>query len=135
MSDTELPYDGDLKQNQDNERPTYPLLSDKSYNLIKNGAMIILPALGTLYFALAGLWGFPEPEKVVGTIAAVNTFLGVVVLLAKRSYVNSGANGEITAEVDHAEHVVNLSDLKLGLTPEELAGKSLLQVRINKSNS
>ena len=50
-------------------------MSNKTYNTLKWIAMYLLPALGTLYFALAGIWNFPYGEQVVGTITAVDTFL------------------------------------------------------------
>lgn len=53
-------------------------MSDKTYDLLKTIAQIWLPALGTLYFTLAGIWGLPCAEQVVGTITAVDTFLGIV---------------------------------------------------------
>ncbi|MBQ2396430.1 MAG: phage holin [Bacteroidales bacterium] len=48
--------------------------------------MYVLPAIGTLYFALAGIWGFPYGEEVVGTIAAVDTFLGVILGISTAQY-------------------------------------------------
>jgi len=67
---------------------------------VKKSATIILPALATLYFALAQLWNFPEPEKVVASITAVNTFLGVLVQISKKSYYASGQQyaGEIQVQ-------------------------------------
>lgn len=50
------------------------ILSDKTYNLLKWVALILLPALGTLYFALASIWGLPFGEQIVGTITAIDTF-------------------------------------------------------------
>jgi hypothetical protein len=52
--------------------------SNKTYDQLKFLAMILLPALGALYFAVAGIWGLPKGEEVVGTITAVDAFLGVV---------------------------------------------------------
>ena len=49
-------------------------MSNKTYDNLKWIAMYLLPALGTLYFALAGIWNFPCGEQVVGTITAVDTF-------------------------------------------------------------
>lgn len=72
------------------ERKPTPLLGDGTYNVVKKSATIILPALATLYFALAQLWNFPEPEKVVASITAINTFLGVLVQISKKSYYASG---------------------------------------------
>ena len=43
-------------------------MSNKTYDTLKWIAMYLLPALGTLYFALAGIWNFPYGEQVVGTI-------------------------------------------------------------------
>ena len=53
-------------------------MSNKMYDVLKWIAMVCLPAIATLYFALAGIWGFPYGEEVVGTITAVDTFLGVL---------------------------------------------------------
>lgn len=61
-------------------------LSNKTYDILKWIAMYVLPAIGTLYFALAGIWGFPYGEEVVGTIAAVDTFLGVILGISTAQY-------------------------------------------------
>lgn len=61
-------------------------MSDKVYDVLKWIAQYILPALGTLYFALAGIWGFPYGEQIVGTITAIDTFLGVVLGLSSNTY-------------------------------------------------
>ena len=53
-------------------------LSNKVYDILKWIARYLLPALGTLYFTLAGIWSFPYGEQIVGTITAVDTFLNVV---------------------------------------------------------
>ncbi len=62
------------------------MMNDKLYKILKWIAMIFLPALGTLYFALAGIWGFPYAEQVVGTITAVDTFLGVILGISTAQY-------------------------------------------------
>ena len=48
--------------------------------------MYFLPALGTLYFALAGIWGLHYGEQLVGTITAIDTFLGVILGISKSKY-------------------------------------------------
>ena len=48
--------------------------------------MYLLPAAGTLYFTLAGIWGLPYGEQVVGTITAVDTFLGVILGISTSQY-------------------------------------------------
>lgn len=62
------------------------MMSNKLYDILKWIAQILLPALGTLYFALAGIWGFPYGEQIVGTITAVDTFLGVVLGISSAQY-------------------------------------------------
>lgn len=61
-------------------------MSDKTYNILKWITMYFLPALGTLYFALAGVWGFPYGEQVVGTLTAIDTFLGVILGISSSKY-------------------------------------------------
>ena len=68
-------------------------MNDKLYDVLKWIAMILLPALGTLYFALAGIWGFPYAEQVVGTVTALDTFLGVLLGISTSQY-NKNNTGE-----------------------------------------
>lgn len=66
-----------------------PILSDQLYNKLKFIAQVLLPALGTLYFALAGIWGLPYGEQIVGTITAIDTFLGALLGLSTMQYKKS----------------------------------------------
>ncbi len=61
-------------------------MSNKTYDVLKWVAQYLLPALGTLYFALAGIWGFPYGEQIVGTITAIDTFLGVILGISSVNY-------------------------------------------------
>lgn len=61
-------------------------MSNKTYDVLKWIAMYLLPAVGTLYFALAGIWGLPFGEQIVGTITAVDTFLGVLLGISTAKY-------------------------------------------------
>ena len=61
-------------------------MNDKTYDMLKWIAMYLLPAMGTLYFALAGIWGLPYGEQVVGTITAIDTFLGVILGISSAQY-------------------------------------------------
>lgn len=61
-------------------------MSDKVYDVLKYIAQIVLPAVGTLYFALASIWGFPYSEQIVGTITAVDAFLGVLLKISSDQY-------------------------------------------------
>lgn len=66
------------------------ILSDKTYSLLKWVALILFPALGTLYFALAGIWGLPFGEQIVGTITAIDTFLGAILGISTNNYKKNG---------------------------------------------
>ena len=61
-------------------------LSNKAYDILKWIAQLLLPALGTLYFALAQIWGFPYGEQIVGTITAVDAFLGVILGISSLNF-------------------------------------------------
>ena len=61
-------------------------LSNRVYDILKYIALIVLPAIGTLYFALAGIWGLPYGEQIVGTITAIDMFLGAVLQISSDSY-------------------------------------------------
>lgn len=65
------------------------VLSNRVYDALKFMTLILLPALATLYFAVAQIWGLPKAEEVVGTIAAVSAFLGVVARVSTSAYMKS----------------------------------------------
>lgn len=61
-------------------------MTNKIYDVLKWVTMIALPAIGTLYFTLSGIWGFPYAEQVIGTITAISTFLGVLLGISTSQY-------------------------------------------------
>lgn len=61
-------------------------MSNKTYDILKWVAQILLPAMATLYFAVAQIWGFPYGEQIVGTITAIDTFLGVLLGVSTNNY-------------------------------------------------
>jgi putative holin Dp-1 len=67
-------------------KPQDHMLSNKVYDGLKFLAMILLPALASLYFALAPIWNLPNAESVVGTITVVDTFLGGLLKVSNKSY-------------------------------------------------
>ena len=66
------------------------MLSNKTYDILKFIAQIVLPALGTLYFALASIWGLPYGEQIVGTITAVDAFMGALLGISSAKYKSEG---------------------------------------------
>lgn len=65
-------------------------MSNKTYDILKYITQIVIPAIGTLYFALAGIWGFPYGEQIVGTLTAIDTFLGVCLGISSKQYNQQG---------------------------------------------
>jgi TRAP-type uncharacterized transport system fused permease subunit len=61
-------------------------MDNKMYDILKWIAQILLPALGALYFALASIWGLPYAEQIVGTITAVDAFLGAILGISTYMY-------------------------------------------------
>lgn len=61
-------------------------MSNKTYDILVWIAQVVLPAIGTLYAALAMIWGFPYGEEILATIVAVETFLGTVLKISNAQY-------------------------------------------------
>lgn len=61
-------------------------MSDKTYDILAAIGRLILPAIGTLYFALAKIWGLPMAEEIVGTISAVTIFLNTILKIKSNQY-------------------------------------------------
>lgn len=61
-------------------------MSNKLYDVLKWMALVVLPAIATLYVTLAGIWNIPYTEQVIGTIAAVETFIGTVLQISNSQY-------------------------------------------------
>lgn len=66
------------------------MFTNRQYDILKWIAQILLPALGTLYFALSQIWGLPYGEEIVGTITAVDAFLGALLGLSSAKYREDG---------------------------------------------
>ena len=73
-------------------------MSNKTYDILKYIAQIVLPALGTLYFALAKIWGLPYGEEIVGTLAAVDTFMGAMLKISSNAYYAENADDNVNPD-------------------------------------
>ena len=106
-------------------------MSNKVYDVLKFLAQILLPALGTLYFTIAGIWNLPAAEQVVGTIVAIDAFLGAVLSLSKRSYDKDVVMGG-NMVVHHLESGGKNFSLELDQEPEELEGKREVRFEVQQ---
>lgn len=62
------------------------MLDDKIYDILKWVALVVLPAIATLYTALAGVWGLPYAQEIPATITAVDLFLGALLGVSTAQY-------------------------------------------------
>lgn len=104
------------------------------YDKLKFVAQVGLPALATLYFSLAGVWGLPSAEQVVATIVAIDTFLGVLLQISTAQYNKNGPVAKGTLEVTEHEDGKKLYNLQLDGDPEyELEGKDKVIFKVAKT--
>lgn len=109
-----------------------PLIqSNKVYDALKYIAQIFLPAAGTLYFAIAQTWGWSNGTEVVGTIVAVDTFLGVLLQISNVQYENSNLKYDGAVQIyDSPEKKTYSLDLHDDI--EELDNKKEVILKVKK---
>lgn len=69
-------------------------MTNKVYDVLKFVAQILLPALATLYFALAKVWNLPYSAEITGTISAIDVFLGTILGISSAGYVKNNENND-----------------------------------------
>jgi hypothetical protein len=105
------------------------VFSDVTYQVAKKLVQIILPAISSFYFGLASIWGLPAPDKVVGTIAVLTTFIGVCMGISTREYEKSGAayDGKMFAIPQEGKTVYSL---EFEGDPEDIKDKSSIRFKV-----
>ena len=73
-------------------------LKNSTYNVLKFVALVFLPALGTAYFAVAGIWHLQHTTQIIGTITAVDTFLGALLHVSSKPY-SPPTNGALKVDL------------------------------------
>lgn len=101
------------------------MFSNETYDKLKWIAQYLLPGLGTLYFTISGIWGLPYGEQVVGTFAAIDTFLGVLLGISSRNYQGDGTMIVDTSNPDRDIYRMELSD-----PVEDLSKKEALHFKV-----
>lgn len=104
------------------------VFSDSVYNKLKWVAQFFLPALGTLYFALSSIWGIPYGEQIVGTVTAVDAFLGVLLGISSSNYKGDGTMHIVANDKENKDTY----SLELNGPVEDLANKKLITFKVNK---
>lgn len=112
-------------------QPAGLLFNNKAYDLIKFLALVLLPAIGTLYFGIAAIWGLPHAEEVVGTILVVDTFLGGLIGITATQYKNSDARFDGRIDVSPGEEP-DTTNMNVSLSPDAIEGKDEVVIKVNK---
>ena len=107
--------------------------SSALYDILKQLALVILPALGTLYFALAQIWNLPYAEEIVGSIVAVDTFLGVVLHISKTQYNNSDERFDGTMRIVETADAKTFT-LDLSQHPEALEKQTQVIFKVEQAS-
>lgn len=68
-------------------------MSNKTYDILKDIALYIMPALATLILTLGGIWGIPYAEAIAATITALDTFLGAILKISSNNYAKEQETG------------------------------------------
>lgn len=108
------------------------LLSDSTYNKIKSSVQLLIPAICALYLAIAGIWGLPYSQQIVGTLTAIATFLGVLLKVSTKSYDNSDAKYDGKVVVEDGEDGQKLFSLELNDDPLALQNKESVTFKVHK---
>lgn len=105
-------------------------LTNRQYDAIKFTTIVVLPAFGTLYFTLATIWDLPAGKQILGTLLAVEAFIGVIIGISSKQYQESGAKyvGEINV-IDTPEKTK--FSLDYDGDPQELKDKKEAIFKVN----
>lgn len=102
------------------------VLTNKQYDVLKWIALYLLPALGTLYFTLSGLWGFPYGEQIVGTITAIDTFIAVIIGISSHNY-----QGDGTLMIDTSNPQIDTYRFDVDTDLDNLRDKKTLVLKVD----
>lgn len=114
----------------ENKDRSGPVLSDGQFKLLRRCVELLLPAIGAFYFAMAELWGWPNPGEVVASIAALTTLLGVVLVVLRNSYEKSDAKFDGQLNVDTSDPERDIFQVDLGDDLPNLASKDAITLKV-----
>lgn len=104
------------------------MFSNKTYDILKWVAQILLPALGTLYFGISSIWGWDNAGEVVGTITVIDTFLGCLLGISSAKY-----EGDGTMIIDTANEDVDVYRMELNEPVETLDTKDKVMFKVRNT--
>jgi|SRR5690606_21096199 len=107
-----------------------PIFKNSTYDVVKWVATVFLPAFGTLYFAIAQIWGLPAAEEVVGTTVALDLFLGTLLGISKKQYDNSDLRFDGYLHVNTEDPEKDVFSLEVDRPLLDLADKKEITLRV-----
>lgn len=105
-------------------------LSSEVYDAAKKLVQVVLPAVSSLYFGLASVWGFPATAQVIGTLAVITTFLGVTIGVSTKNYNASGAAFDGQIVVAENESGGRTFSLELDGDPDDIPNKKQITFKV-----
>lgn len=93
-------------------------MNDKTYDILKRVALIVVPALATFVNAVGIVWVVPYTNEVTATITAFGVFLGAAIGVSSKNYEpDTHGNLVVTKHNDvYADFTAEPSNLKDGDT-------------------
>lgn len=71
----------------------------RTYDFFKFVSLVLLPGAGALYVTVASIWHLPAVVEVSGTIAALDTFLGLVISRVSKLHTEKVGNAPVVGEI------------------------------------
>lgn len=96
-----------------------PLLSNRSYDILKFVVSVLLPGLATFYLGLDQLWNLPYEIQISGTITAASMLLGLFLRSTSKNYADQPV--EYDGEIFAIKNGTDPTDLLLGVDSQEQA--------------
>lgn len=108
-------------------------MSNKTYDFLKSVSQYVLPGLSTLYFALASIWNLPYTEQIIGTIAAINTFLGICLGFSTSKYNSSDKYRDGILKIDQNDPEKDIYRLEMNTPLDEVKDKKMVSLRVDSN--
>lgn len=116
------------------ENTKTPVLNNKSYDFAQNAVRIYLPALATLYAALATILGLPFAPQVVAVIGAFVLFLGSVLKISSNQFAHQPKAYDGAFLINETDPLVDNYKLKIDVPYDELSGQKEIVLKVIDSS-
>ena len=70
-------------------------LSNRTYDILKWIALVVIPASATLVLTVGKIWGLPFVTEIPATIMAVDTLMGAILHISAKEYNKENQSGNV----------------------------------------